>query len=373
MTEKPLSVLFLTRYPVAGASSRYRVFQYIPYLRELGIVCETQSFMDAELYAASFRAGGTPIKILLTFRAVARRIRAVLVHRKFDVIYLQRELLPFGPPILERMMKWQGAKLVFDIDDALFIKKPSRFNPLATLFRSPQKTEQLFRLVDHVITGNDWLASHVTDAGGRASTVEVAEDASRFPNPELRVSKGDAVVIGWLGSSSTAKYLELIAPVLRRVSRKYQKVRFVSVGSGPIEMRDVNWEIRTWTLDEERRSLSEFDIGLMPLPAEDWALGKSGGKARTYMAAGVVPVCSAIGYNRELLVHGRTGFLCTRLGEWYAAIVHLIDNPSIRREIGFSARAVVKRNFHPADKAAQLAEVIRTVASETPISGVRKA
>lgn len=363
MTEQRLSVLFLTRYPFEGASSRYRVYQYIPYFEALGIDCKTQSFMDERLYAASFRSGGTLRKIWLTLSAVARRVRVVLNHRDYDLIYMQRELLPFGPPVLEMWMKWRGSRLVFDIDDALFIKKPSRFNPLATRLRSPKKTILLCRTVDHVVTGNEWLAERAREFGGVATTVEVAEDVSRFNASKSR-ENSENIVIGWLGSTSTAKYLDLIAPVLRRIRRRYKNIGFIAVGSGSMSMRGVNWETRRWCLDEERASLAEFDIGLMPLPNEDWALGKSGGKARTYMAAGVVPVCSAVGYNLELVTQGRTGCLCSRLGDWYLSLVRLIEDADKRNRMAIACRSEVEFRFDPRTQASVLAGVIRSVADE---------
>src|SRR5690606_4651784 len=110
-----------TRYPPAGASSRYRVFQYLPWLEQAGIECRVQSLMDDRLYALNFSPGRTFSNLFHTALAVARRLATLRHWRKFDVIYLQRELLPFGPPWIERWLKRRGARLVFDYDDALFI------------------------------------------------------------------------------------------------------------------------------------------------------------------------------------------------------------------------------------------------------------
>ena len=362
-------MLFLTRYPELGASSRYRVYQYLPYLGDYGISWQVQSFMDERLYSMTFQPGRPFSKAWYSFLSLMRRVRAVARHRHFDVVYMQRELLPFGPPLLERWMKLRGTPLIFDIDDALFIKKPSRFNPLATLLRSPRKTLQLFQLVDHVVTGNSWLAERAMEAGGRATPIEVAEQTERFDTRIQSKRASESPVIGWLGSSSTAKYLELIAPVLRRIARRYPNARFVAVGSGSFEMAGVPWEIRAWSLEEETRSLNEFDIGLMPLPDEDWALGKSGGKARTYMAAGVVPVCAGIGYNRQLIEHGRTGFLCTRLAEWYQTLRFLLESPQQRLETGMAAQSEVRRRFQPRDKAKEIARLVREVADRSASVG----
>jgi glycosyltransferase involved in cell wall biosynthesis len=356
MEERGLSVLFLTRYPVSGASSRYRVYQYIPHLQALGIECTVQSFMDEEMYRLGLQPGHTIAKVFQTIRAIARRLRVLRRWRQYDVIYLQRELFPMGPPWVERWLKRRKATLLFDYDDALFIKKPSRFNPIATFFRSPSKTNEMFRLVDCTVAGNDWLRNAAMAEGGRAVTIAVAEDTARIPMHAPHTNSRPPT-IGWLGSPSTSKYLRIIEEPLRRIAARYPEVRWEMMGGGDFTMEGVPWQGREWSLDGELEALGRYDIGLMPLPDETWALGKSGGKARTYMAAGVVPVVAAIGYNLELIEHGRTGYLCSREADWEEALDRLIADPELRQQIAESARAVVEECFSLTGQAAKLSEL----------------
>jgi glycosyltransferase involved in cell wall biosynthesis len=250
-------------------------------------------------------------------------------------------------------MQRRGAVLLFDYDDALFIHKPSRYNPLATFLRAPGKVVELFGLVDCVVAGNDWLRDEALRLGAaRAVTVEVAEDTGRIrprmPEPEAPLT------IGWLGSTSTVKYLQLIAPVLRDIAQRHPQVRFEIMGGGEFSMPGVPWVLSAWSLEAELAALARFDIGLMPLPMEDWAKGKSGGKARTYMAAGVVPVCADIGYNRELIRDGETGYLCADDTHWRDALETLIASADLRRKVASAARAEVERRFAPDAKAQEL-------------------
>lgn len=358
-----MKVLFLTRYPENGASSRYRVFQYLPYLSELGVDCTVQSFMDAGLYDLSTKPGHTVAKVFATVRAVCRRLGALRHWRRYDVIYLQRELFPFGPPLIERWLRRRGAVLIFDYDDALFIKKASRYNPLATFFRAPEKTLEVFRLVHLVVAGNDWLRDQAALHGAKAVTVEVAEDVTRYLDRKLEPLSQD-VTIGWLGSASTVKYLVLIEPVLQRIHQRYPHVRFELMGGGDFEMSGVPWKLSSWSLDAEVKALARFDIGLMPLPNEEWAMGKSGGKARTYMAAGVVPVCSAIGYNLELIEHGRTGLLCETLEDWERELTSLVVDAETRLSMATNARAEVAVRFSPRLQAEHIKRALEDALSQ---------
>lgn len=364
----PLKVLFLTRYPLEGASSRYRVHQYIPQLEALGVRCSVQTFMDDAMYRLSFSPGSMLTKAGMTFRATVQRLRALLGWRGYDLIYMQRELFPFGPPWVEQWLRRRGAVMLFDYDDALFIKKPSRYNPIATLLRSPSKTLDIFRLVDCVVAGNDWLRDRAIAEGGRAVTLEVAEDTQRICMHAPH-SNEHQVTVGWLGSKSTVKYLRLIEPVLKALAHAHPGLRFEVVGGGEFEMDGVPWVHTEWSLDAELQALQRFDIGLMPLPQEDWANGKSGGKARTYMAAGVVPVCQDIGYNRQLIRSGETGFLCTTAVQWRETLERLIADAALRQRVAVAARADVEHRFSLAGQAAALRALFDEVLTQRAVRG----
>jgi glycosyltransferase involved in cell wall biosynthesis len=350
---RSLRVLFLTRYPVEGASSRYRVYQYLPHFEALGVKYRVQSFMSSAMYQLSFSKGHSLRKLWETSRAVLRRLTVLSGLGRYDIIYMQRELLPFGPPLIERWLRWRGATLIFDYDDALFIYKPSRYNSLASLLRSPDKVRQLFVIAHCVIAGNDWLRDEAIKSGAWAETVEVAEDTVRIA-PHAPHTNDRPITIGWLGSTSTVKYLRLIEPVLQKIHRNYPDVQFRLMGGGEFYMPGVPWHIEPWALDAELTALKAYDIGLMPLPDEDWAQGKSGGKARTYMAAGVVAVCEGIGYNLELIEHGNTGFLCRGEDDWYATLAYLIENPQARQTVATAARRIVEERFSPEGQARKL-------------------
>ncbi|MFK7891730.1 MAG: glycosyltransferase [Granulosicoccus sp.] len=317
--------------------------------------------MDTPLYNLSLSSGQTLRKMVFTLRAVVKRLYALRRWQQYDILYLQRELFPFGGLIVERWLKNKGVVLFYDYDDALFIKKASRYNKFATMLRSGYKTQELFQLVHCVVAGNDWLRDAAAKAGAaRAVTLEVAEDVVRIPMHSPHSNK-TPVTIGWLGSPSTVKYLRFIEPVLQKIASAYPVIRWEIMGGSDFFMEGVDWQISEWSLDGELEALSRFDIGLMPLPEEDWARGKSGGKARTYMAAGVVPVVSAIGYNIELVRDGVTGFLCANENQWHSALTQLINDAALRQMQAEAARADVEVRFNPASISADMAQLFTEV------------
>lgn len=354
-----MKVLFLTRYPVEGASSRYRVYQYLDALGQLGTKSTVSSFMSARMYQLVFSPGTKLKKLTYAFFAVLKRCWVVLFAWRYDLVVMQRELLPFGAPILEGFIKLMGIPLVFDYDDALFVHKDSKYNQLASTLRRPEKTIEIFSLVDAVSAGNQYLADAAKPYCKHSYCIEVAEDTDRIPLRKYQ--KTGSVIIGWLGSKSTEKYLELIKPALEKLFVKHDGLRIKVVGGGEFKLNATDVDHIEWSLDSEVEELLSFDIGLMPLPLEDWSEGKSGGKARTYMAAGVVPVCTAIGYNLELIEHERTGYLVKTNEEWLSSLELLIQSAELRQQIGMTAREDVIKRFSVAGQAKKLNDIFELV------------
>lgn len=356
-----MKVLFLTKYPPAGASSRYRVFQYLPYLDAAGVDYRVQSFMNPAMYALSQRPGHALRKSLHAAAALTRRLAALWRCGRYDLIFLQRECLPLGPPLMERLFRRWRIPTIFDYDDALFLVKPSTYNGFADGLRSGARTREILRLVDCVLAGNDWLRARAVDAGAAAArTLHVAEDLARCVRRPAHA--GTATTIGWLGSPSTEKYLELLRAPLRALCRRHPQLRLLVVGGGAFADPEIPVEHRRWDYAREVADLHEFDIGLMPLPLEDWSLGKSGGKARTYMAAGVPAVCTGIGFNLELIRDGETGFLVREPADWEAALERLIGDAALRERVAAAARTEVEQRYSLERLGPQFVTVLQEVA-----------
>lgn len=358
-----MKVLFLTRYPYEGASSRYRVFQYIPYLEKRGIACTTSSFMSPRMYALSFQKGRHIRKAIYVILASLKRLKILYHYKAYDIIVMQRELFLFSPAIFEKYLARKDVKLIFDYDDALFIHKQSRFNPLGNFLKPKNKIYDIFKAVDCAIAGNDFLREAAQPHCPYAITLEVAEDTDRIKHrPPHHNSK--PLIIGWLGSTSTVKYIGLIQSAMRRIKHDFPDVIFEIVGGGDFHLEGLCFKHTAWSLDEELNALTRFDIGIMPLPQDSWSKGKSGGKARTYMAAGVPVIAQNIGYNKHLIKHGETGLLAETEEEWYHAMKTLLKNPKLRQSMGEAARRDIIRRFSPKDKADELVDIFNHVISQ---------
>ncbi len=340
-----MRILFLTKYPATGASSRYRVYQYLPYLRRHGVDCTVSPFYSESAYALMYLRGRLPGKILAVATGWWRRLRDAWRIRRYDVVFCQREALPFGPLWFEKRVRRLGVPLVFDYDDALFIFKPSTSTPVADKLKNPARIPRIMALSHTVFAGNDYLRRQAASYCADARTVLVAEDTDRFSPPGQYENRA-TVVAGWLGSPSTEKYLEIIRRPLEQLARRLEaegrRLELHIMGGGRFTSPAFTVRHLPWSLEAETAQLPRWDMGLMPLPDEEWSQGKSGGKARTYMAAGVPAVVADIGFNRQLIAHGCTGFLCAGEAQWLTTMLAVACDARLRWRVAQAARAEVE-------------------------------
>lgn len=336
---KKIQVLFLTKYPETGASSRYRVYQYLPFFKNINF--KTQAFHSDTSYKLMYRKGHYLKKIKYALINYISRILFIFQNLDADVIYMQREVYPFGPLWAEGLFKLLGKKMILDLDDALFINKINYNNPFN--YDKAKRVKSIISKVELVIAGNEWIRNESIKIGAKSAVhIDVAEKVQFEDNQR---NKNIPLKIIWLGSPTTSKYLFIIEKSLKKIQDEIGLDIYI-VGGNPNESYAFKSNIIEWTKENENKYLSISDIGLMPLPDDPWSEGKCGGKARTYMASGVIPIVSNIGYNQKLIKHKVTGFLCSDNDDWEEALIFLNKNYNMHKKIVDTNYKLVKAKFN---------------------------
>jgi glycosyltransferase involved in cell wall biosynthesis len=355
-----LSVCAVVPYPPNTVpSQRYRIEQWIPRLRTFGIDCELMPFFHEETYRLVTGSGGATSKMLGLLRAALWRASLYSQIAMCDAVLVHREAMAFGPALMERMIA-RRKPLVFDFDDAIWLRNRNRVNPLAEWVKCAGKTATIARSAAAVLAGNRYLASWARRYSPAVhevpSTIEMEGAYSR------QKTHGPAAVpvVGWSGTSSTLRYLEWLRPVLEALARRH-RYRLVVIGDGP-PLRwpgiDLHW--RPWSSAREVEDLLELDIGLMPQPDEEWARGKCGLKALQYMALGIPAVASANGVLPEIVEPGRNGFLAASHTEWLERLEGLLHDWKLRAAMGEEARATVRERYSAELHAPRVASILRS-------------
>jgi glycosyltransferase involved in cell wall biosynthesis len=349
-----LSVLALTRYDRQGASSRVRFLQYVPHLERLGVNVQVQSLLPQlyldRLYRTGTRAPG------LVVAACLRRLAHLIDHHDAPIVWLQREVLPFAPFLLEKLLL-AGRKVVIDFDDAhhLYYKKLSAGWARALY---GDKIEQLMRHATAVTVGNRSLFDYAQTAGARqVHLIPSAVDVTRFPKVALAPSAGEPFTIGWIGTPMTAA--EAIPMVRKPLARFLTDTgaQCLLVGVPPDQFPDIPARCVPWSEAAEEGYLSQMSVGLCPLQDTPWNRGKSGYKIIQYMAAGKPALVSPVGIAADITVEGATGLHCRTEDDWYRALMRLYQDESLRLTYGARAQAIAIASYDTAKAAADIARI----------------
>jgi glycosyltransferase involved in cell wall biosynthesis len=337
-----MKVLFLTKYGQLAASTRHRYTQFVPFLEQHGIECHISPLLDDEYLRRKFATGRT-WHLSLT-RAFITRIAALSRAHRYDLVLLHCEVFPYLPSIFERYLKLVNVPYYYDYDDAIFHqydRHPNRW--VRRLLRN--KVRSIMKGSDCVLAGNEYLASYARKVARRVHVLPTVVDTSRYTPKEANSDARKPFTIGWIGSPSTALYLQEKAEAFEQFCSRHRNSRVVAIGSGPVRLPGVPLEIRQWREEAEVDDLREFDVGVMPLPDTPWAWGKSGFKLIQYMACGLPVIASPIGTNRDLVDNGRNGFLATTDAEWVGALEKLIQDPALRAQMGKAGLEKVISNY----------------------------
>lgn len=355
-------ILFLTKYSRVGASSRYRTFQFLPFLQEAGLRCEVAPLFDDRYLATKYREG-RPHAIDVA-KALVRRLLQLLRVQQFDLVVIEYELLPYFPAWMERVLARRGIRYAVDYDDALFHQydlHPRQW--VRSLLGG--KIASVMRGAKLVTVGNEYLADYAERAGATwVEQLPTVVDLRRYA-PRAASLASDVVTIGWIGSPATAKYLDAIAAPLSETCRR-AGARVRLIGAGAVKLADVPVDVQPWDEATETRSIAAFDIGIMPLADGAWERGKCGFKLIQYMASGVPVVASPVGVNRRIVEHGVHGFLAASTQEWIDALTVLARDASLRARMGAQGRRRVEDFYSTQKVAPRLAQLLVQAAGGDP-------
>ena len=338
-----MKILAFTKYSRIGASSRLRWLQYIPYLEKSDFEITVSPLLSEQylktLYSKNAR---NPALIALAY---IQRLYAFFSIKKYDLIYIQYELFPDLPPWGEAFLKWKKIPYVVDYDDAIFHNYDKSTQWHRQLLSNKIDTVMAYASV--AICGNNYLAEHATKAGSETMVViPTVIDLNRYTSkqsPPMNQVISKPIVIGWIGSQSTVKYLDTVASAIHRLAQKHA-VELWIIGAKYKTTLFPTREI-TWTEETEVSNIQMFDIGIMPLLDTNWERGKCGYKLIQYMAVNLPVIASPIGINKEIVVHGQNGYLATSTDEWTNYLEKLIQNSTLRTDMGKIGRKIVEDKY----------------------------
>jgi L-malate glycosyltransferase len=337
-------ILLLCPHPVGYVpGQRLKYEQYFQIFEDNGYELTVSPFMSEAFQKIVYKKGKYPQKVLGTLRGYLIRIGDLIRMKKYDIVYVFLWVAPFAPPIFEKLTRKLAKKIIYDIDDLVFLNPPSSSNPFIHYLRSSRNHISLMKSADHVITCTPYLDEFVRKYNSNTTDISSTVDTDKYV-PANRYSNDYRITLGWSGSLSTSKYFYLLEGVLKKLKQRYD-FSILVMGDRTVNIEGLDIVAIDWEEKTEIENLKRIDIGLYPLPDEQWVYGKSGLKAIQYMALGIPTVATAIGTNFRVIDDTISGYLVKTEEEWIDRLSLLIENPALRRDIGQAARKKVEEYF----------------------------
>jgi glycosyltransferase involved in cell wall biosynthesis len=292
-------------------------------------------------------------------KAYFQRFFALWTVFKYDSIVIEYELFPYFPAWFERLFSLCNIKYIVDYDDAVFHNYDLHPNPIIR-FILKNKISKIMNHSHCVIAGNTYLKEKAVLSG--AKTVQIIPtviDINRYYTKDRYISR-DKVVIGWIGTNSTFKYVKNISQILKQLIEKYNIIIHIVGANESLDLGENEKHI-VWSEENEVQSILTFDIGIMPLDDGDWEKGKCGYKIVQYMACAIPVVASAVGANKDIVSHESNGFLVSELDEWYSRLEQYIKNSELRRQHGLNGRFSVENKYCVQKQLAQYIDIFKNI------------
>lgn len=353
-----MRILFFTKYPRVGASSRYRSFQYQLFLESQSIQCVYDNLFNEEYLNLLYNGRR---KVVVIAKSYLRRFKNIFSKNNYDLIVVEKEIFPYLPAVIEKIFYHFCVPFVVDYDDAIFhLYDQHKLKLVRFLLRG--KIASVMKSAQAVVAGNDYLASYARSAGASDVTIlPTVVDLAKYPLVKKQRPSGQ-FTIGWIGSPTTSKYLLKIAPALQKVCEGGM-VKIRLIGATELDLPGVDVEYMEWTEGTEIEHMRAFDVGIMPLPDEPWAKGKCGFKLIQYMACCLPVIASPVGANRTIVSSGENGFLANSINDWVDTLLLLKENPKMREQLGQNGRKLVEERYCLSVTAPKYLEILRRVVS----------
>jgi|SRR5579859_161318 len=331
-----MRILFLPRYSPQGASSRYRIWQYVPLLQRAGHKVEVQPLLGDGYLEELYRNGRRGVSWLIS--GYTKRLRAIRNAPSFEVVVCEQEILPLLPATVDLFLLACNDRLVIDYDDAAYFK----YQGWPVLRR---KIPRLMGAAKAVVVGNSHLARYASQFASNIFVVPSVVNLALYQDcSRERVAANVRIV--WIGTPLTASLVAPLLSLMAKLQEKHADVSFRFIGAGEdFPVNGLRAEVFEWSEKTEAELLAQCHIGIMPLPDNEFTRAKCGLKLIQYMASGLPVVASPVGANREIVTDNENGFLVKTEQEWFEKLSLLIEHPELRAQMGQAGRARVAERY----------------------------
>lgn len=340
-------LLVICPYPEGiAAGQRLKYEQYFVGLNNRGISITVRPFFDKNGWDALYKDGRYLNKVIATLKGYFRRTKTLFEVKDYDAVYIFMWVAPFFDRFFETLIRIFSKRLVYDFDDSIHQEiDPNIDKFYKKFFKGRQKIKYLIRNSDFVITSSPFNLDYCLENNINSNAIYIpcTLNSDRF-KPKDYKDESKQITLGWTGTFTSKNYLDSIRDVLIESCQKYN-LKLILITNFEYSISEVNSEVIYWKEESEIEDLQKIDIGLYPLIASNWALGKGGLKVLQYMSVGIPSISTNFGTAINIVEHGVDGYLADSKDDWLNYISILVNDSDRRSNMGKAARKKVIENY----------------------------
>ncbi|WP_395747010.1 glycosyltransferase [Prosthecobacter sp.] len=270
------------------------------------------------------------------------RERAIVAQsRRHDCVYMLRI-----PSIRLHRALWreQRAKVVMDLNDGLWL--PFSQRPGGGF----ENFHEMLQSSHAVACENEYLLAYARKYNTNAHLVPDAPQVEEFDKVRGQfMPSGDRVILGWIGSPSTADNLHVIFEPLEELFAQNPRLHLRILGATAANLprfEKVRYSCKaSYTNPEMIQEALQMHVGLFPLYRTEDAQVRGTLKARIYMSAAIAAACQNWGELPRLIQHGVNGVLAGSADDWLEKLRGLVENQAQRQELARQGLETIRSQF----------------------------
>jgi len=324
---------------------RFRCEHFIPILQNEGFDITYANLLSEWDDIHFYKKNAYPQKLLILIKGFFKRLYHSIQARNYDIIFIYREAFMIGTTLFERILHIWGKPIIYDFDDSIWLNDTSDGNKHLAWLKNTKKTNTIVSLSHTVIVGNSYLAQYAKQFNNNVVIIPTTID-TKYHKPSQTNKHSDSICIGWTGTETTQKHYETIIPALENLYSIFgNSISFRVISNNTITHPILPIQNISWNANTEIEDLQAIDIGIMPLPNDEWSKGKCGFKGLQYMALEIPSILSPVGVNSEIITHGINGYLASTQAEWEHYLTILIQDAALRKRIGIAGRKTIENYY----------------------------
>ncbi len=332
----------MTQGDQATASSRHRVYQFVPLLEKAGWDVVISPAMTAAEYRIMSIKADPLTRGRQYWRIMTRRFRDLHHIQEFDRVVIQRPILPAPWPFMEKSFA-RHKPFIFDYEEAFYLPAETTANIWGE-HRQTQRISDICQLAKKVLGANEILADFARGHGTEAHVVPMAIDFEKASDAMARRHPNPTFTIGWFGSGLAQPSLEKVIPVLKSL---HQKAPFALkiIGGMPHAVNyafPVEW--LPWEIEKENDHLASFDMAIAPIPDTPRNRTRTSFRILQYLAHQVPVLASPVGIQAGELKEGEHIVYARTPEEWSDKIVMLMKDESLRNRLAVAGKDCVRQS-----------------------------